>query len=52
LIDDLMSELDKTNREAVGKYLQNLQINFILTSAEKNEIPENIRKTSSEILIP
>jgi DNA replication and repair protein RecF len=46
LLDDLMSELDQKNRERVGHYLMQKKIQFIITTADVNEVPEFLRNQS------
>jgi uncharacterized protein with ParB-like and HNH nuclease domain len=49
LIDDLMSELDSSNRDNISNYLLSSDVQFILTTAERFEIPENLFEKSSII---
>lgn len=51
LIDDLMSELDNTNRKKVAQYLSNQAFQFVLTSAEIMEIPEVLLSTSKQLFL-
>ncbi len=51
LIDDLMSELDNTNREYISNYLLDNDIQFILTTAEEFEIPKSLFTISTAINI-
>lgn len=51
LIDDLMSELDNTNRKKVAQYLSNQEFQFVLTSAEELEIPEILLDTSKQLFL-
>jgi len=44
LIDDLMSELDQHHRENVAEYLLQSDFQFILTGAEKHDIPKELIK--------
>jgi len=49
LIDDLMSELDPELREETAEFLISAPFQFILTTADKREIPEILLKNSVEI---
>ena len=51
LIDDLMSELDSSNRDNVSAYLLSSDIQFILTTAEELEIPKDLMDSSTIILL-
>ncbi len=51
LIDDLMSELDNINRKKIAKYLASEKFQFILTSAEKMEVPDELYNTSKILLL-
>lgn len=42
LIDDLMSELDQLHRENTAEFLLDSDFQFILTGAEKKDIPESL----------
>jgi recombinational DNA repair ATPase RecF len=46
LIDDLMSELDPEHREETAKYLISAPFQFLLTTADKREIPKILIKES------
>lgn len=52
LIDDIMSELDQVNREKVSKYLRDSELQFIMTTAEANEIPELLKEISKLVVLP
>lgn len=45
LIDDLVSELDQTNRNRLVKYLSNLDLQIFITSTDAVEIPEKVPVT-------
>lgn len=49
LIDDLMSELDDKNRQKIANVLSNSDFQYILTSADADEVPEIIKYNSKEI---
>jgi DNA replication and repair protein RecF len=49
LVDDLMSELDDENRQLVAKLLVNLDLQFILTSADVDEVPEILFSSGNRI---
>ncbi len=51
LIDDLMSELDKKHRSNIAKLLIELDIQWILTGADIQEIPKIIIEKSKQISI-
>lgn len=46
LIDDLMSELDPEHREETAEYLISAPFQFLLTTADKREIPKILLKKS------
>ncbi len=47
LIDDLMSELDPEHREETARYLISAPFQFLLTTADKREIPKILIKEST-----
>jgi DNA replication and repair protein RecF len=49
LIDDIMSELDNEHREKISNYLVNLDLQFILTGADLNEIPQVLIDVSNKL---
>ncbi len=49
LLDDLMSELDQKNRERVADYLLEKKIQFIITTADENEVPKFLREKAKLI---
>lgn len=49
LIDDLMSELDQGHREHVGKYLLEQNCQFVITAADKQDVPSILLQKSSAI---
>lgn len=51
LLDDLMSELDVSNREKISTILQKLETQMILTTADEKEIPESLKNASTIISI-
>jgi DNA replication and repair protein RecF len=52
LIDDLMSELDETHRQNVANYLLNKHTGqFILTAADKKDVPSVLLKKSKNLLL-
>jgi len=52
LLDDIMSELDDSNRSKIAGYLLEKKLQFILTSAEQNEVPAILQENCSIILLP
>lgn len=51
LLDDIMSELDDKNRQKIANYLLEKKLQFILTSAESKEIPEELKLYCNSILL-
>lgn len=51
LLDDIMSELDDSNRNKIATYLLEKQLQFILTSAEQKEVPQILQSNCNIILI-
>ena len=51
VLDDIMSELDQANRQKVGQYILENKIQFILTTADKMEIPNFLFKEVNQIEI-
>lgn len=51
LLDDIMSELDDANRNKISDYLVKKELQFILTSAEINEIPKYLINNAKVIEI-
>jgi len=51
LLDDLMSELDPGNRDKIADYLIDTDIQFLITSADKNEIPIKLINHSKVIIL-
>jgi len=51
LVDDLMSELDDSNRVVAGDLVSESGNQFILTSADEGEVPEKLRSISNLIKI-
>lgn len=51
LLDDLMSELDNTNRNKLVKILEKVDTQKIITTADKNEIPEKLLKEANIIYL-
>jgi DNA replication and repair protein RecF len=49
LIDDIMSELDQTHRERISNYLLEAGYQFILTGAEKSDIPESLQSSAQNL---
>ena len=51
VLDDIMSELDQANRQKVGQYILENKIQFILTTADKMEIPDFLFEVVEQIQI-
>lgn len=51
LLDDIMSELDDSNRAKIAGYLLEKKLQFILTSAEQKEVPDILQENCSLILL-
>lgn len=51
LIDDLMSELDTQHRQTAANYLLNQESQFLITAADMNDVPEQLREKSKAIRI-
>lgn len=51
LLDDLMSELDNSNREKLAYILDSINFQVVLTTADGNEVPEKIKNQSKLISI-
>lgn len=51
LIDDIFSELDAKHREKIGDYLNQYKYQIIITSADKNEVPDILQKDSTMITL-
>ncbi|MEO6729247.1 MAG: hypothetical protein ABIM99_04965, partial [Candidatus Dojkabacteria bacterium] len=49
LVDDLMSELDDQNRLVASDLVSEARNQFILTSADEDEVPEKLRSVSNLI---
>ena len=49
LLDDLMSELDEGHRENVAKFLLEQPHQFILTAAEKLDVPKVLREKANKL---
>jgi len=49
LIDDLMSELDNVNREKVASYLSKQKFQFIISSAERMEVPDSLFNSAKNL---
>lgn len=49
LIDDPMSELDAQHRQLCAEYLLQANLQFILTAAETDDVPEIMKKSSHNI---
>lgn len=51
LLDDLMSELDVSNREKIATILLKIKTQLILTTADEREIPESLSSVATKISI-
>lgn len=51
LIDDLMSELDTEHRQTAANYLLNQESQFLITAADTNDVPKELREKSKSIVI-
>jgi DNA replication and repair protein RecF len=51
LIDDLMSELDNQNREKLANILINSELQFLLSSADENEVPSDLKTMGRRLVL-